>query len=208
MNNLQASTDEILTKAKLALRSEQGKVGPSVQVFDESIGQKIVVPDASQCVRVVLASFETRGRLEQVVKGQKNEFRSPPFVIVWRGHPSAARIESDLLNWSDREVIPVRAGSRFLKPNSIYVVSPEMASQFLQGLKINLVSIQVLDPQIDSPSAWPKSSRTQLLLDESIQHRARDIENQLKLKLSDVTPATSFPSLSVEFFANLREVAV
>jgi hypothetical protein len=47
----------------------------------------------------------------------------------------------------------------------------------------------------------------QVLLDESHIERKGDLERTLGLSLSDISPATSFASLSVEFFANLRKAA-
>ncbi|RYZ69089.1 MAG: response regulator [Proteobacteria bacterium] len=122
MNNLQKSTDEILTKTKMALRhrhvQEPIEVS-SVSGFDASISQKIVVPDASQCLRIIAASEDCTLQLEQILRGQRGEYRSPALLICWRNTPDAPPIEAQILKWTDRQIVLLRDETLPMKPKCL-----------------------------------------------------------------------------------------
>ena len=205
MNNLQKSTDEILTKAKMALRIKSKSEDQSVGNFDASISQQIVVPDASQCLRIIVASSESKKLLEQVVRGQKNEYRSPALLVLW--HQGTENIESELLTWTNRQIISLKDAHQILKPNCVYLAKEELHKDALLNIKAKSISLQVLGQKITDLTTLKKFASIQVLLDESIGDFQGTFERQQGLKISDITPATSFPSLSVEFFANLRKAA-
>ena len=205
MNNLQKSTDEILTKAKMALRAKSKPEEESVGNFDASISQQIVVPDASQCLRVIVATSQSKKLLEQVIKGQKNEYRSPALLVLW--HQSGENIESDLLNWTNRQITSLKDAHQTLKPNSVYLAKEDLHSEVLSNIKGKSVSLQILNQTTTDVTALKRFTSIQVLIDESIGNFQSTFEKQQGLKVSDITPATSFPSLSVEFFANLRKAA-
>lgn len=208
MNNLQKSSDELLTKAKMALRSGDRSASQTEVEFDASIGKKIVVPDASQCMRIVMASDTAKDKLMHIVKGQKGEYRSPALLIVWQNSSGNSSIENELMNWSDRPIVPVRGGGKTVfKPNTIYVVNYEISQQILPQMNVKSASVQILGKELLKKDSLAKTTHVQLLLDEALADFAKNIESQSGLKISDITPVTSFPSLSLEFFANLRKAA-
>lgn len=204
MNKLAHSTSEILTKTLLALRSDKAERSVSQEGFDQSIGQKIVVPDASQCARVIIAGQQTLAQLESVVRGQKAEYRSPSMIIIY---DNFAELDKHVLQFTDLPITHYRGGRLLLRPNSIYLVEKEQVQHILPELVGKTVSLQVLQDFGFSLSAFKPCKRLQLLVDESSSGKAKNIESSSGLKLSDVTPATSFASLSLEYFANIRKAA-
>jgi chemotaxis protein methyltransferase CheR len=206
MNNLQKSADEILTKAKMALRAKRVAVNQTVGGFDASIAQKIVVPDASQCLRIIVASEASSSHLQQVIKGQLAEYRSPATLVAWRGE-KLVTLESDLLKCTDRQLISLRDNTQVFKPNAIYLASKELTSSIFASLKYKSISLQILDSDVITLDGLKKSSAFQILVDESAKDSVVEFEHATGFKVSDITPSTSFPSLSVEFFANLRKAA-
>lgn len=206
MNNLQKSTDEILTKARMALRSRGEPAKAEVSSFDTSISQKIVVPDASQCLRVVVSSPDSTKLLEQVVRAQKAEYRSPALIIVWPTTEMTS-IEGDILRWTTNQLVRVRDSKQHLKPNSIFLADVDMAQKLLATSRHKTVSMQILTHRVPNLEGIKRATSLQVLLDESLSEYAKAIEQEVALRVSDITPATSFASLSVEFFANLRKNA-
>ncbi|MGE4133263.1 MAG: CheR family methyltransferase [Bdellovibrionales bacterium] len=207
MNNLQKSASEILTKAKMALRSKELPKTEEVGGFDQSIGQKIVVPDASQCLRLVFAGQPSRAQVEQLVKFQEAEYRSPALLIVWRDQEAMTQLEADILTWTKKTLAPLRKAESFLRPNHVYVLAAEFAEAQLKQIKAKSLSVQFLDVPTLVGASFPAGSNMQVLVDEALGSRAKEIERLFGVRVSDITPATSFASLSVEFFANLRKAA-
>ncbi len=208
MNNLQKSAGEILTKAKMALRAKTKPADEAVGGFDQSISQKIVVPDASQCLRIVVASPETVKELEHVVRAQHGEYRSPALLVLWaEGAQAEDSLEKSLLAWTDRKCATIKQGNVFLKPNTIYLAKAGFWSEALASVKAKSVSLQFLSAPPFDLQMLKSGARMQVLVDETAGLGASTIERQYGLKVSDVTPATSFASLSVEYFANLRKAA-
>jgi chemotaxis protein methyltransferase CheR len=205
MNNLQKSADEILTKARMAMRSSHVEVVSTNTSFDVSIGQKIVIPDASQTLRIAMAAPENIKSLEFIVKGQRGEYRSPALIVVWRDPSNAVNLESELLKWSDRQIVSLRTSNQLLKPNHVYILKSEVVSEVLAKVKAKTASLQILDVNAPDFRMLNSIPSMQVLIDENIAPHRLQIEKQCGVRVSDVTPATSFPSLSVEFFANLRK---
>lgn len=205
MNNLQKSSEEILNKAKLALKSRTLPAVAAVGDFDESIAQKIVVPDASMCLRVVLASAESKEKLKQIIKSQLNEYRSPGLLVLWK-EPAESHIASEISEWSNRQLVILKDNNHsFFKPNTIYLAKNELNHLILQKVNANSVSLQVLRKEETALVELKKMNNLQVLLDESIESYQMFFEARHGVKVSDITPATSFSSLSVEFFAKLRK---
>lgn len=205
MNNLQKSADEILTKARMAIRSSHVEVVSTNTSFDVSIGQKIVIPDASQTLRIAMAAPANIKSLEFIVKGQRGEYRSPALIVVWRDPSNAINLESELLKWSDRQIVSLRTSTQLLKPNHVYILKSEVVSEVLAKVKAKTASLQILDANAPDFRMLNSIPSMQVLIDENIAPHRLQIEKQCGVRVSDVTPATSFPSLSVEFFANLRK---
>lgn len=207
MNNLQKSSQEILSKAKLALKSKVLPVASAVTDFDQSISQKIVVPDASQCLRIVLAGPESKNKLKQIITSQLNEYRSPGLLILWK-ETTESHIASEIGEWTQRQLVILKDSNQsFFKPNTIYLSKDDMDHSILEKMKLNSVSLQVLRKKEKALSELKKVSTLQVLLDESIGNYQVFFEARHGIKVSDITPATSFSSLSVEFFAKLRKAA-
>lgn len=207
MNNLQKSTEEILSKTKLALKAKSLPKVEAVGDFDQSIAQKIVVPDASMCLRIVMASPENKDKLKQIVTSQLNEYRSPALLILWK-ESNETHIASEISEWTKRQLVILKDNNHnFFKPNAIYLVKNELNHLILQKVNANSVSFQVLRKEETALVELKKMSNLQVLLDESISSYQPFFEARHGVKVSDITPATSFSSLSVEFFAKLRKAA-
>lgn len=206
MNNLAKSMTEIHLKAKMALRAQKTGDVQMVQDFNDSISQKIVVPDASVCLRMVLVDKAHLNLLTQVIKNQSKEARSPGLVILC-AESDATAVEGEFLNMSDKVLTRIREKVAFFRPNSFYVCDTAIASSVFQGLRCENVSVQVLTPNLENFSYLSSIPNIQLLVDENLQLSTTQVESICKLRLSDSTPATSFPSLSLEFFASLRKAA-
>lgn len=205
MNNLEKSGEEIRIKAQMAMRRAPATDEGKAQAFDVSIGQKIVIPDASTCLRIVYAAPDSLNALGQVLSGHKTELRSPPTLVIWDGETS--QIESGLKTWSERATARFEGGATRLRPNQVYFADKTMATKGLADLKMRSLSLQILSPVSIPLDALRSVSMCQVLLAESLQNYAEPFERDSGLKVSDITPSTSFPSLSVEFFANLRKAA-
>ncbi len=210
LNNLAKSKEEILNKARMALRlsskSSRQKVEKDGFDFNKSISQKIVVPDASQALRVVFVDEANVESLKYVIQGQELEHRSPPTVVI--STEQFDRLEQDLLDYSSRPIHPLVSSRSFLKPNEIYVVKTEVvAGEVLRALRTQSVSIQALSPHIIQLSNIFSKVRVQFLVDEKISSQSARLQQLVGFKISDITPVTSFPSLSVEFFAKIRKSA-
>lgn len=211
MNNLQKSAQEILTKAKMAMRAKTSVAAVGESGFDESIGQKIVVPDASMCLRLVAVSLGNAKEVslaEQIVRGQKAEYRSPP-ILIWNvDGPVPSHVMEQVLKWTDRPVSEIRSGG-VLKPNGVFLASGQEIAGILEKSRAKTLSLQfvTVPQQLEWRALLGRFVLRQVLLDESHIERKGDLERTLGLSLSDISPATSFASLSVEFFANLRKAA-
>lgn len=207
MNNLGKSTTEILTKAKMAIRSK-GQPEVAVGSFDSSIARQIVVPDASLCLRAVVSDASHLQNLEQIVRGQGAEYRSPA-LLIWSPDESGlpTGVEAQMLEWTPRKVMRLRQGGEHLKPNHIYLATGGTITDFFNVSRFKSVSLQVLSYAPGAAAALPTGTTTQFLVDEKLSVQVPLLERQFGRKVSDVTPATSFASLSLEFFANLRKAA-
>jgi chemotaxis protein methyltransferase CheR len=207
MNNLQKSIDEILTKARLALKQ---KNIPTSQIqnnqFEQSIGQKIVVPDASICLRWIELGSAPMPNIESALMALDGELRSPPLVIC----VDDTRVEAaDTLmrRLSSREVRILSKATAFLKPNMIFICPASLSKELTTELKSKSVSLQLLGETKSDLAQFAKFPTLQVLLDEGTSQATSSQVRSSGLRVSDITPATSFVSLSVEFFANLRKAA-
>lgn len=207
MNTLQKSSAEILTKIKMALRAKVSEPTSAIGVFDQSIAQKIVVPDASQCLRVARASQNSVVGLANVVQAQAKESRSPALLVVFKEELMVGDVINKAMAWTDRPLIHLRELKGILRPNHIYIVADADAHNVLRSIGAKRVSLQLLDT---SPIVWPEINSMpslQLLVDEVQAGFAEGFARGLGVPLSDVTPSTSFASLSLEYFANFRKSA-
>lgn len=224
MNALQKSATEILTKAKMALRSKTSLAPAQSLEFEHQIAQKIVVPDASTCLRLVivdLTSNNSKQSLEWVVRGQDKEYRSPALLVIHSGsskdkhEDKVTEAQAEVLKWTSRSVFPLRTSTRFLRPNSIYLGSESLLSEVLQDVRVKSLSIQVLTSMHDSHlirrDLLSRFTHLQILVDEnsglSEKRDRAQLENSWGAPIGDWCPATSFASLSLEFFARLRKAA-
>lgn len=208
MNNLARSATEILTKTKMALRMKERKADESVGGFDKSISHKIVVPDASLCLRVVVATASKLKQLEQVVKGQAAEYRSPALLVLWMDtDQSLSALQGEILGWTQRQLALLRQPAAHLKPNHVYLADGTVAGLISSNLQAKSVSIQFLDMPTLDLKALGQRPQLQVLVDEALNVDQPCFLRQYGLSVSDITPATSFASLSLEFFADLRKAS-
>lgn len=213
MNNLQKSSAEILTKAKMALRSKTAAIPLETTNFDKEIATKIVVPDASVCLRLLVTDVSSPASVqsaEWIVRGQSNEYRSPALLVVSSG-PINSEFEQRIMSWTERPVTSVKGARVIFKPNSVFLVSAEDFKVALEGSRATSVSLQITADLPHASGEWKeilsKFPKRQVLLDERLQASKAGIESTIGLQVSDISPTTSFPSLSVEYFANLRKAA-
>jgi chemotaxis protein methyltransferase CheR len=204
MNSLQKSTSEILMKAKLALRAGQSSES-HLGSFDESISLQVVVPDASQCLRLVVGSESAADKLEQIIRGQKNEYRSPPLLILLK-EADGGGLEAKALDWTNRNILSLKQIGPTLKPNHIYFYRSNTLPN-LHQLNFKSVSLQIVDGRPLDMVAQRGWANLQVLLDESLNPSLDEIRQRYRFRIGDVTPSISFPSLSAEFFANIRKLA-
>ena len=211
LNAIQKSANEILAKGRMARRSfTNAKEAPATAdlgTFDSSVAQKIVVPNASQCLRVVLTSTASMAKLELVVKSLAPEYRSPPFVIVVDHADAVADVCSKALAWTKRNVSEIRDVNAVLAPNVIYVTSLSADWMKTNDKKYKWSSYQFLSTPPSGFRFEAKSATTQVLIDEDLKRTEPSIEARIGSGADDITPATSFSSLSLEFFARLRTKA-
>lgn len=222
MNQIEKSANEILSKTKLAVKanvakpkaqSAQVNTAPAVASaetlsFDRQIGKKLVVPDASRCLRIVNWRSGVTSEIEQVIRAQKAEYRSPALIVIVAGEREARQLVELIPRWSDRPVddlTKITTGS--LRPNRIYVATPEAAAKMIAPGTQTQVSLQILNSDVSGLKSLLPLTGIQILLSENLKDRRSEIERGLGQRLSDITPATSFASLSVEYFAMLRTAA-
>jgi len=205
MNNLQKSSDEILTKARMALRHRgMGSANALAKEFDQTISEKIVVPDASQCVRWIRGSQQQWLLLQPILAMLSAEYRSPPTVIAAR-EEDLAFLEGRILSSSGRPLLRVHEAKQLLKPNHIYLCSLEKEPEILAALKVKSLSLQITTAPDRDLSIFARFKDMQLLIDETVRQSAEVIVRECGLRASDITPSTSFVSLSLEYFANIRK---
>lgn len=212
MNNLQKSIDEILTKAKMAMRSRSKIELKQIGQFDQSIGKEIIVPDASMCLRIIVASPKKMRQLEQIVRSQEPEVRSPATLIVWsdssqRDLKNFTSLQTPLQTWTKRPLLILNESNKAMRPNQTYMIKAEAFADFARSLNFKSYSVQVLEFQGIDFSGYTKMQSRQVLLDESLVFDRKVFEAQTGIKVNDISPATSFTSLSVEFFAHVRKIA-
>lgn len=206
MNTLKKSADEILAKTKLALRPRSKalpEVGPGQ--FDESIARKVIVPDASQCVRIVFADSASISDVGRVLNGQKSEIRSPAFVAVFREVTPA--LEKTIAGLTKLPVQVLAGTAATIRPNHVYLVSGEKWPDFVSTLRSPSRSVQILSLWAASFPGLSGAKETQMLVAERLQDKTAEIRRAFGIVVSDITPPTSFASLSFEFFAKLRKAA-
>jgi CheY-like chemotaxis protein len=207
MNNLQKSIDEILTKTRMAIKSAKTVlVTTKNEEFEDSIGQKIVVPDASTCLRWISLGMASLSDIEPILNGADKELRSPPLVICLPDN-RVAGFESLASSWTERPLSMLNEPKNFLKPNSVYFCSESQLPDLVKALKSRSVSLQVLGETQASLAAFKSFPSLQVLVHEPNAPAVSISVKQAGLGVSDITPCTSFVSLSLEYFANLRKAA-
>ena len=205
MNNLQTSKSELLMKAKLAMRSKPSNKA-EVGAFDSSIAQAIVIPEASQCLRVVVASLKNIQQLEAIVMGQETELRSPPLVIM-ASTSDISELTSKCMQWTPKTIVTLRDVVPQLKASHIYFSEELNLAKIIGRHQFKKLSLQVLEIRPVDCSIIRGSEKVQLLVDDSLAGELDGVWSTFRIRVSDVVPATSFPSISIEFFAHLRRLA-
>jgi chemotaxis protein methyltransferase CheR len=203
MNNLYKSGEEIITKASMAMRAKAASIDEHASTFDHSIGKKLVVPDASQCLRVVFASVSSLRELGQVIHGQRHEYRSPPLWVVCPKNDESP-VSNVILASTKQPLNVVREGARLLRANQVYVSGTEQLGALLGAQRMKSVSFQFINVVSINWQNFEKKFELQVLLDEKYANSASQLNLPASVAVSDITPAISFASLSLEFFARLR----
>jgi len=209
LNNLQQSAEEILTKAKMAIRGGPSQKTGGLGSFEKSIGRSLTAADPTDCLRVIFASELTKTSLQQIIKEQESDSLMPATLIVAFGEDFLLHLETNLKSWSRRQVSSVLSPRHVMKPGQYAVVKPALAPELFRSLTQNTFSLQILDerPFVQCAYRWAGSRSLQLLVEENLAGKVDSLEMTSGLKVSDITPATSFFSLSREFFAKIRGAA-
>ena len=207
MNQLTQSASEILIKAKMAMRSAGQRLEPTKTLsFDQSVAQSIVVPDASQSLRIVIADSSSSEKLKQLLETTHLEMRSPPLVIAMFSDDDRRIFEKVGLESSERKLLHLRRPTA-LKPQHHYLIEVEELEELLKQYPMKYYSVQFLCEKGGSFLSHLKNSNVQFLLDETLISHQMNLERNLRLKIHEVAPSTSFCSLSLEYFAGARKAA-
>lgn len=225
MNQIEKSTSEILMKVRSLIERPTAatSVAPTVPAassaapsagksdvrlsFDHQIGQKLVIPDATKCLRVVSIGEGGSGGLSYVLEGQKAEYRSPATLVVFDSEAALRADLARLTDWSGRPATNLLEVKERMKPNRIYAVTRAAIKDLVMDPYVTQVSLQILGRFLPEVAPLTQVKSVQILCDEPVAFEVKTIEAQLRRKVSDVTPATSFASLSAEYFAMLRQAA-
>lgn len=207
MNRLKESMEEILTKTQLALRSRvDDKALPPED--GELVSRKIVVPDASSCLRAMFHTGEDTRHLSAFLRAAAAETRSPPFLVIRDDTVPANKIEKDLVSLTQQGIEHAHDAKQFLRPNKVYHCSLETWHEIAALQQNKQVSLFCCNGQYEWLKSVPHTvAKIQVLLDESLAEKQRELESRAGVRVSDITPSTSFQSLSVEFFAAIRKAA-
>lgn len=203
MNQLDQSAGEIMIKAKMAMRSFDSGIDPMRRLnFDQSIAQQIVVPDASQSLRLLVGDQNSKDLVEHILKAEELELRSPPLAIIVSSNEDRRFFEKICLEISSRKVSHLKQ-PQLLKPMHHYLIESFDVDGLFANAHFKNLSIQILARK---PTNLPKvaSSRTQYLLDETLLAKQTELEQVLRIRFNEVAPATSFCSLSLEFFTGAQ----
>jgi chemotaxis protein methyltransferase CheR len=238
MNKLEQSSDEILAKVKMILKDreaidspadrpligkdDQGKSatdhrvsGLAGQMFTQGISQKILIQDASKCMRWIKMNAGKLSDLKYILDEQKKERRSPAMVL---SVPEAeiSQVMIAVHGWTNVKAERLSAPKSFLRASSIYVCDEKLESELVSSLVVKSFSLQILSAPktllecfavFRNKAADGSSQDIQILLDESLGDSVAKSVEKANLVVSEITPSTSFISLSIEFFANLRRLA-
>jgi len=205
MNNIAKSAAEILTKTKMALRHRENQSEVTGGDFQDSISKQIVIPDASSCVRIVVANSSTVPDIGYILQGQKDEYRSPSILIVVPVAQINNDLEAQLITFTQRTVKTLRSAGEPLRPNTVYLLEENTLSAILDFKRTPKASIQLLAaPTYDQLNLFARFTEVQVLVREGLNLSTVHLHT---LKVSDLAPATSFASLSAEYFASVRKAA-
>ncbi len=246
MNKLEQSSDEILAKIKMILKDRRENValpqaptvtkvqeptpvaavtepvagkypsGPMVQILSQGLSQKILIPDASQCMRWIKMNSSNFPSLKYIFEEQKRERRSPAMVLSVPAAQISAVIDA-VFSWTKVKPETFLTAKGFLRANVVYVCDEKLEPTLVPALVVKNFSLQILCPpktglecfgsfhQTEARLTHP--SNLQVLLDESLGDSVATSLKKANVVVSEITPSTSFVSLSLEFFAYLRRLA-
>ena len=202
MNGIAKSAEEIITKGRMARRNRGA--GPELS-FNEQNSRSIVVPNASSCLRWLAMSGEDLGMVRDIARLVMAESRSPATIVSVDG-PRVDTVYS-MLKSIESKVEILTEPCQFLRPNTFYVIERSLQEVILRGLTTKMCSLQIFDDNCQSLGKFSEFENIQILADEGVSSHTLDAIINSGLTVSDVTPYTSFVSLSLEFFANLRKAS-
>jgi len=213
MNNLQHSTLEILNKVKFAVKSGRSAGSTGLETlgskkvnFNHEISRKIVVPDASRCVRFLVGDTGSIELFQAAMSGLAHEQRSPAVVISGLT-PEVDAVFKKIKSMTHLPIIEIKEEIRVLKPNHVYLAINSQNPKIQELTANKVVSLQIVGSK-PRPLDFKWKVAPQVLIDESVENLWETELRKSSLRVSDVTPATSFASLSLEYFANLRKSEV
>jgi len=210
LNRLAQSIEEIHMKTHMALKVK--KKGPVSSVhalpkvdYNQLIAKKIVVPDASQSLRLLLVNLKVLNELSFILKLIQSELRSPPTLILCDAL-YLSQVEQACQGHSKGNP-QVLSGTELpiLKPDRVYFGGLDLLAQVAKSRNSHSLSLQILAPVKGDFNWLHKKPHAQVLVNENFENEILQTLRSEKLKESEITPATSFVSLSLEYFADLRK---
>lgn len=207
LNGLQKSTEELLNKTKMALKFAKDTALQNLPLsYESSISRKTTIHRPDDCVRLMIASSRSKEKLRKIIKGLENEFNSPAILVFWGQPASAANFESELKLWTKKPVTAYDTQMPQLKVNSIYFTIGSSNPCLLPNLNAQFLSLQILEALDINPWFFKNRRNIQVLIDEDLSDYCKTFQRQSGIRASDIVPATSFATISNEFFAQIRKV--
>jgi len=138
--------------------------------------------------------------------GQETELRSPPLVIM-ASTSDISELTSKCMQWTPKTIVTLRDVVPQLKASHIYFSEELNLAKIIGRHQFKKLSLQVLEIRPVDCSIIRGSEKVQLLVDDSLAGELDGVWSTFRIRVSDVVPETSFPSISIEFFAHLRRLA-
>lgn len=206
MNRMKESSDEVLNKVKLALsHSKDKKSDTGVSDFVSNVGLKIKASSPQSCLNIMIAKDGQEREIEDLIKSVKAvEGHAPILVSTLDG---SGEIMAKKLKYPNVVISKMSENTQF-ELDKVYILDSFEANDLVTA-SFKKYSLMFLSPLVikipereDYKSLFAKKE-VQILIDES----ASSFFDSFLKATAEISPATSFSSLSLEFFANLRSKA-
>ena len=138
---------------------------------------------------------------------QQAEQRSPPLVIACENQSQFQELKLAINSSTSLPVECLSSVPKLLKAHTIYFIELKLIESLFSEIFFKSVSLQFLTKANFNFKILNQINELQILFDESLSKEASEFERLSSIECSDMTPATSFTSLSSEFFTKIRQKA-